>query len=314
MSLSDAIDFLKNAVDRVGSESAAKYIFSDGFAFARSAAILACHPVDLDGTFALPADDLDKALARLGDDPTIEGAEGAMVLRKGRLRSSLTVLEADAPLVPERAEWRAVPDGLTKALGLALPFVSPEDGTWQRGVRFAEGRLVAINNRSAAEVAVPGLPAVGILSDDAVAYLAKLPEPSGWIAAGGSVTFGWPGGAWVRCQLLNYDWPDDLVDKYLGGPDEAPVAFTDEWREAVEHLSVLGDGAIRVTPTGLRGTRDHSKSRYKFETGAVKETVWASDMLKSMLAVGKAWNPDAEGPARWVGDGVRGIAMRQRSR
>jgi hypothetical protein len=313
MTLTAAISFLKSAVERnTPGGTAALYVFHEGYAFARSAAILACHPIDLDGTFALPADDLDAALARLKEEPEIGAGEGTIILKRGRLKSSLKVLAAEAPHVPDRGDWSPVPAGLQSALKLTTPFASDE-GTWQRGVHFTEGKIAAINNRSAAEAPILELQPMGaILDADAARYIADLPLPSGWVVAENSFTFGWANGAWVRCQLLNATWPA-IADRVMtDAGDDAPIKITDEWREAVAHLAVLGDGAIRIASDGITGARSHSDSAVEFETGVINKTIWNADLLQQVFAVATSWNPDAEGPARWIGDGICGVAMRRR--
>jgi len=313
VTLTDAIGFVKDAAERsMPGGVPALYVFHGGFVHARSAAVVAAHPVDLDGTFALPADDLDAALARLGDDPIIDAGDGTMILKKGRLRSQLKVLEAEVPVVFAAPEWQGVPPTLMKALELVAPFASDE-GTWQRGVHLADGRAAAINNRSAAESPVADLPDMdAILGDGAARYLPTLPEPSGWAVAANSISFGWPNGAWVRCQLVNASWPAIADRVMVSAGDEAPITLTEEWREAIDHLSALGDGAIRVMPQGLKAARSHSDAKVKFDTSATKSTTWAADLLKQIAGVATAWNPDAEGPARFIGEGLRGVVMRRR--
>jgi len=319
MTLTTAITFLKDAVERSTPGGAtSRYTFHDGMAYVTSAAIIAAHPVALDGTFALGAVDLDAALSRFDGEPTISAGEGTIILRNGRLRSSLQLLPAEPPTtITSVDDMQPVPPNLMPALKFAASFISKE-GTWQRGVHLKSDCATAFNNRSAIEVQVDGLggDVDMILSDSAAGYLPSLPLPSGWSTAlPGAILFNWPNGAWVRCQLINISWPEVADRVMTKAGDVAPVAITEVWREAVDHLAVMaGDGIVLVTPDALRGIGAFSKSKVKMSTDVAKETAWLASELKTVFTVADAWNPDADGPARFTGPGLRGVVMRQQRR
>lgn len=323
MPLLDSISFLKGAVKRsLPGGAPSTYTFHEGRMFAQSPAILACYPMDhILGTFALAADDLEHALARMPTEPQISAGDGVLILKAGRLRSSITLLACEPPHDADGGinEWEPPPAGLFAALKAVQPFIS-QDGTWQRGAKLENGRVLVISNRSACEVTLDGLGAAGVLTDDCVAYLAKLDEPELSHAAAGALWFRWPAGAWVRCQLSALEWPTDdegrsLFDKILGPPAEElpPCELTAEWRAAYDDIAALGDGTLDVRPGGLHGRTEHAEHDAEFATGAARETRWSLATLKPMFGSGAThWDPDAQGPARFAGPGVRGVVMGQR--
>src|ERR1051325_1559729 len=97
--LYDAVQFLKGAVGRnLPGGAPSTYIFHGGFCFAQNAAALAAYPTpELPSTFALAADGLEAPLARMKAQPELSAGdnEGTLVLKKGRLRTTLQIMYAD---------------------------------------------------------------------------------------------------------------------------------------------------------------------------------------------------------------------------
>ncbi len=323
MQLKEAVPFLKGAVARsMPGGAASRYIVNDGWLYAQSPAILAAFPVPhMLGLYALAADDLEGALARMTDEPTLEAGDGTLIFRSGRLRSTIQLMETEPPATlaadvdgeGDNAGWEALPDGFAAALETALPFAS-KDGTWQRGIRIETGRIVAINNRCSVEVSVPALMLAepSILASEAVEYLGKLDEPARWRPAADHAVFVWPSTAWVRVQALAADWPD-IVDKVLNSAgDEAPIALSDEWHAAFADAAALGDGNLAISPSGILARSQHAEHDAAFATGCERQTFWSLEALKPVFAVASAWHPDAQGAARFIGPGLRGCVVGQR--
>ena len=262
MTLVSAIKFLKGAVQRnLPGGAPSTYVFCDGVVYARGAGMLAAYPVPhILGTFALAADDIERALARMPAEPQISAGNGTIVFKAGRLRSSCMVMAADEPggKIDPNAAWQPPPTQLLEVLRTVLPFVSP-DGTWQRSAKLETGRVLALSDKSAIEVLLPNLN-VGnhniSLAVESVAYLAALDKaPTGMLADDRSLSFLWANGAWARCQLMAQAWPDGIADRLLArdGDDAPPIDITPEWRGAFDDIDALGDGTITVGPDGLTG-------------------------------------------------------------
>ncbi len=323
MTLQEAAKFLRGAVARgMPGGQASVYTVFNGWIYAQSPAILAAYPVPhMQGLYSLAADDLEGALARMPTEPTLDAGDGTLILRSGRLRSSIQLLEADEPsmtyddISAENNETQDVPNGLMRGLAVTLPFVS-KDGSWQRGVWIEEGRIVAINNRCGIEVALPALnpPAPSILTSDCVAYLTKLSDaPSTVRFAGSYVLFGWPNTAWIKCQAMSAEWPTKVVDNILNGADDVtPVELNADWRSSFDDVASLGDGNVELRPDGIFGKSAHAEHEAEFETGVTRTTHWSLEALKPVFACAERWNPDAQGGARFVGAGLRGVVAGRR--
>ena len=321
MTLKEAVAFLKGAVSRsMPGGATSTYTVFNGWLYAQSPAILAAYPVPhMQGLYSLAADDLEGALARMPAEPTLEAGDGTLILKSGRLRSAIQLLEADEPastyddVSAENNETQDLPDGLMRALGTALPFVS-RDGTWQRGVRIEEGRVLAINNRCGIEVVLPALapPAPSILTSECVTYLTKLDPPATVRFAGSYVLFAWPNTAWARCQAIAAEWPA-VVDNILNGADDTtPLELTADWRASFNDVTSLGDGNIELRADGIFGKSEHAEHNAEFETGVTRTTYWSLEALKPVFAVAERWNPDAQGAARFTATGLRGVVVGQR--
>lgn len=326
MPLIDGVQFLKGAVQRSlpgGTPSA--YLFSGGVMFAQNAAILAAYPmVHILGEFSLAADDLERALARMSTEPTISAGDGTLIFKSGRLRSEITLMACEPPDVDLSSVngWEPPPDRLMTALKAVKGFIPP-DGTWQRGVKLEDGRVLAISNRSGCEVLCPGLQVLSdtVLTDDCVEYLTGLrSQPTEMCLTGGAAWFRWPNEAWARCQLMALQWPDCIFDRIIDGigQQETPCRLSQEWVDAFADAAALcdnsgGHGTITVRPVGLHTKSGQGDHLAEFTTGATRETYWSLAALKPVFSSGaSAWNPDSSGPALFSGDGVRGMVVGQR--
>jgi hypothetical protein len=311
MPLKEAIEFLKGAVDRSASGVAtpAVYSFHEGWAYARGGALLAGHPVpQILGTFGLAAADLDAALARMRVEPAIEAGDGAIVLRSGRLRSSIDLFEVFPPEIAEPA-GEPLPEGLLSALEKARPFVGHE-GTWQRGIELRTGFVRAVTNVAGVRVDVPGLvvDAPTALSDEVVAYLVARDPPAAWAREPGRVTFTWLGGAFARCQLMSYPWPRLVDELFAATADVAtPVAIDDAFRDAVADLAALGDDHLDLGPDGLVGKSAHATHAVDLPVAVAEVSRWRIAALKNVVAAATSWAPTPASPAAFAAPGVRGM-------
>ena len=314
--LYDAVQFLKKSVGRsLPGGAVSQYVFHDGFCHARGAGSLAAYPCpELPSTFALAADGLEAPLARMKEQPTLSAGDndGTLVLRKGRLRATLQIMYADPiEVAPDAALWGPVPTGLVDAIRKALPFVS-EMGTWQRGVKLGAGHVFAVSNRAGIEVGVPGLDLgrIEIMSDDCAEYIAGLDDdPTQMHHEPGALWLSWDSGAWMRCQLLVYEWGAVADQAMEAGGEDAPIAIDDSWREALADVIALGGASVSVGPEGLSSKADYSVVEAEMDITVSRITEWHAATMEEMAKVADRWNPDADGPARFYGPGLRGVVV-----
>lgn len=312
MSLKSAISFLRGVSDATRDF----YAFEDGWAYARGRSMVAAHPVPhMRGKFGASASDLDRAVARMGTEPRIEAGDGTLVLRCGRLRSAIDLVDADAPPDVPGGAGTPLPDGLLAAVARVLPFASAE-GTWQRSIDLRSGAVRAANPSSLVRVEVPALEMASpaAVTEDVASFLVSREGAVGWLPEPPSaVSFFWPSGAWMRCRLSAVEWPSSLVDPILARADgDAPVAVTDEWREAFADVAALGDGHVDVGPDGIVGRTAHAEHAAEFATGAARRTRWRTASLAEVIKIADAWGPDSDGPAPFRGEGTRGVVAAMR--
>lgn len=317
MGLLDAIKFVRGAV-----RGQPVYGFDEGRVFARAPAILASYPVEhILGTFGMATSDIDGALSRMKAEPVASPGDGTLLLRSGRIRSTIDLLEYTPPGVVVEVDdsWVELPVGLHEALIAAAPFIS-DSGTWNRSVKLDRGRVLAMSGRSAAAIEVPDLDVPGhvALTDDTVEYLSKLDTPSRWIIDGTAVAFSWTTGGWARCQSTALEWPNGIFDKVmaLGPHDDPPTMIDDDFRDAfadvVALVSKTGEGTVRIGPNGMMGKSEHAQHVVDVPLTVEVESVWSIRTLKPVVAVAQRWWPNPDGPSRFEGVGIVGVAMPQR--
>jgi hypothetical protein len=330
MSLLQAIPFLKGAVGRsLPGGAPSIYIFDEGVMYAQGPSVLAAYPVPhMLGTFAMGADDIERALGRMSSEPTVAAGDGTIILKSGRLRSTVDLLPCEPPEILNHEEGDPPPSALIDALRTALPFI-PTEGTWNRSVMIDGSRIVALSNRASIEVVFDTLADCQqvTLSDDCAAYLCGLKDaPASWQHTNNAVIFSWADGIWARCQKTALPWPApyDSPSFFDSFTDEAerkkrgwdalsnPVPITDEFRAAFEDVAALGDGTVTLTPDGMIGRSAHAEHAADLLTGALTKTIWDIKALKPVMAIAKEWHPDADGPAYFTGPSCRGVVVGQR--
>lgn len=325
-----ALPFLKGALARsLSGGGASLYTFHCGWMYARSPAIVAAYPmphmrgVPDEGArggelaFAMGADELEGAVDRMGAEPTVGAGDGTIVLRVGRMRSSIDLLDAEPPdrVVQPDPGWPSVPADLISALRAARMFID-EKGSWNRGVKLETGRLLAVSGRSAVSVDVPGLTVEdgqAALSDDAVDYLTKLREPpASWLLEPGSASFAWESGAWVRCQLVAIPWPDGVFERVMAGvgddvPHHGEVEVGEDFRSSFNYVSSLGHEVISIGPSGIVGKSAHGEHHGEIELGLSDTTSWSIRSLKPVVEVAERFRPHATGRGRFEAKNLRGV-------
>lgn len=317
MGLIDGIRFVRGAV-----RGQPIYGFDGGRVFARSPAVLASYPIEhILGTFGMSTADVDGALSRMSAEPVASPGDGTLVLRSGRIRSTIDLLDYTPPGVVVEVDdsWSDLPDGLYAALAAVAPFIS-DSGTWNRSVKLDAGRVLAMSGRSAVAVAVPGLAVSGhvALTDDTVEYLTKLDLPARWLLDGSSVAFAWSTGGWARCQSTALEWPTGILDRVfaLAPTDAEPTVVDDDFREAfadvVALVSKAGEGTVEIGPRGMRGRSEHAQHVVDVPIAVELESLWSIRTLRPVVAVATRWWPNPDGPSRFEGNGIVGVAMPQR--
>lgn len=285
--LHEAINFLKP----LGADI---YSFHEGRVYARSNAILAAYLVPaLQGTFALAADDLEKALARMKEPPVISAQDGSLVLKAGRLKSSIRLMKSVEWNEKTGDDFLNVSENLFEVMEKARSFAG-KDNDWKQSIKILDDTVLAINGRSCIKVS---------LKEDTKSSLIFLPETISWLAkskpikwgcGGSNIIFKWDNEAFAKCQFLTTQWPEGIFDRILANAyDGEHVTINDAWREAFAHASALGtSGEAVVSPQGISVKSANGEHVSEFQTGTKGTTTWSIEALKPVIEIADTWSPD----------------------
>lgn len=318
----DVVAFLKDAVKRgAGAMGVQNCYLSDG-AMVRAANDVLHAGIDWPSgaVFALPADAVDAFLSRVDDVKSIDVNERAVVLKSGRLRSSIDLRHDEpepAPPLPE--EWNPVPATFVTALKIAQGFTDPTatgNRLWQSAVRIWSGRVTACNGRCLVDIDVGNLPMEDpkLLGKAAVDFLVTQGNPDEFGTDKNTITFRWDDGRWVRCQVVNTEMSEaNLVGIFSKVGTETPCTIDEGFRVAYADAAALSDNTIGLTETGFRAVKENIRSDVEVESDLPEghSSQWGTKDLGIVLGVATAWNPAAypDVPALFVGPMMRGVIV-----
>lgn len=316
------VAFLKGAVTRIPNPGVyGCYVVKGGniYAFDRSAGLQAGVPMESDVDFNVPAEALDKALARMKEVQAMtvedDGVQGtAVTIKSGRLRATIKCNTDPAPDIPTLGdEWTACPQEFTAGLALAIPFLG-ERG-WSMGIRLKAGRMTALNNASMIDISIPGLALDGevLLTKAAAEFLIAQGVPDQYQTEGSAISFRWDDGRWVRTQLLNDKMQasvDDLIERTFA-PIKKWFDIDDEFREAYADAVALSDDRLVFTDAGFDVRKADMDSHVDFaRLPPGHRSYWDHKIIGKVLGCAARWNPTPH-PAGcpFTGDNFRGIVM-----
>ncbi len=314
MTLASSIQFLKGAVAHGPTAGLLGCFFiKEGFIFASNEYLQAGAIYDgPEGDLNVPGEELEAAIARMQKEPTITLHADHIVVKQGRLKSTIqTVPGEPPPLTDLEVEWQLLPEGFSDKLKQALQFVG-EQG-WSASVRLTDNRIVAINNRSGIDIEFPGL-AVGTpkhLAVSSVEFLIATDEPSAYACTEHSVLFRWPDERWARFQLMAASMPES-VDRILqGARGETPQAITDDWRAAFEDIAALSDGNIEIHEGGMETKKGAARAYIEMPDSALTvRSRWSIRALEPVIKMATHWNPNRWPDASpFAGEGFCGLVM-----
>lgn len=312
MALHEIIDFLKDAVTRgAGAGINGCYIVHNNHIHCRNISTQAGLPFDSKANFALPADAVDAALARMKDVELIVQPD-AVILKGGRMRSTIKRITDEAPPLPDPIDyWIPSPPGLAAALNTAKGFCG--DRIWQIGVRLMNGKVTAFSGKAGIDIDVEDLviETPFLLLAPTAAYIAAQGDPDEMAVEPAAVNLRWKDGRWVRCQFLADEMPEDQIESIFENAGETcSIKVTQEWRDAAADAEAMSDGTVKLTFEGLTGIRDNITSIAEFDTGleSTHSSFWNAKSLIEVLAVATEWQPQAYPyPALFLGEGIRGV-------
>lgn len=291
-------------------------------------------PIALDITCCPRADAMVKAIASCQEATMITVTpNGRLSVRSGKFRAIVDTIQGETPHVEPQGEPLAF-DGpaLLEAFRVLEPFIGTDASRpFTNGVLLDAGSAYATNNTCMVQYWVGGaFPLRVNVPRAAIKEVLRVGEaPTHGQVTPDSITFHYTDGRWIRSQLLNTEWPMDLIGKLLDQPS-SPLALPADFFTGLATMRNLADGASRVymsrggfrthqetggREVGVSGTLDD----WDREPGASYELDLPADGLYNMhmlaLLEGVVTSIDFTlypGPALFFGPKLRGAIVGMR--
>lgn len=314
------IDFLKEAVDRSSTAGVCGcYIIKGGSIYARNDQIQAgvLFPTDLE--FNVPAAEFEAAISRMKEVAELNFNGDVLLVRGGRVKANISCVLAEAPHLPALPEeWSPIPGGFTDVLKIATLFTG-ERG-WAAGIRMMTGSVTACSNASGVIIDVPSLEMQDeiLISTGCVEFLSKTNPPIDYATEADtagtpcSIVFRWEDGRWMRAQLLEGKMPEVVERIFSSIGDDAPVAITKEFREALDDTSALTEGIVTVHASSIAGAKGAAQVDVEVTTGVADDhrSAWNLKTMAPVVQCATHWNPASyPAPSLFKGPGIRGVVV-----
>lgn len=313
--LHQIIAFLKDAVARgPGGGINSCYIVRDGSIYCRNMTLQAGVEMESEVPFIVPAEELDAALKRMKEIQSLTVNEDNIVVKSGRLKSTIKTYDGEPPPIPEMPEeWHPYPPGLIAALNLAKGFIGDRPGT--DGIRLMQNRVTAQSGQAGIDITVEDLELENqiLIPIEAAEFLIAQGEAKEYALDKNAAYFRWEDGRWLKTQLLIVQFPHDAVERiYADAGDNTEIDINQEWREACEDVEALCDEVFLITDTGFKGFKGAATHDVEFETGLPEKhtSSWSMKYMKMIFPHAESWHPlSYPKPALFNGPGFRGVVM-----
>ncbi len=265
----------------------------------------------------VPADKFIKAVDGCEDEPELTLTEGGQLrVKHGSFRVLLPLGEHDAFPRVELAgeELTGTWTGFIKALRILKPFIGTDASrVWSCGILMQDGVGYATNNVILVRVPLGfGSLGFGSLNEPvnipafAVDELLRIgQDPVRVLRSDNAVTFVFPGGGWLRTQLLDLGWPD-LSNFFIGTDVDLPKNLANAVQKIVPFCPNSKLPVIRFADGGVC-TEDGTMSA-RVDGLELPDALFRAEPLMDVLKV--ATHADfSKAPSPFIGDGVQGVII-----
>lgn len=275
-------------------------------------------PIALDIECCPRADALVKAIASCTEATMITVTPGGRLsVRSGKFRAIVDTIQGETPHVEPAGEHLAF-DGevLLEAFKVLEPFIGTDASRpFTNGVLLDSGSAYATNNTCMVQYWIGGAFPLRInVPRAAIKEVLRVGEaPTHGQVTPDSITFHYTDGRWIRSQLLNTEWPMDLIDKLLNQPSD-PLPLPEDFFPALETMKRISDGASRVYMLdGMLRTSTNPDEGAAYEMDLPSEGLYNVHMLGLLEGVAKTIDlAKYPGPALFFGDNLRGAIVGMR--
>jgi hypothetical protein len=275
-------------------------------------------PIALDIACCPKATSMYKAISSCGEAIVLNlTPSGKLSIRSGPFRALIETIQGDTPHVQPEGDHMAF-DGakVVEAFKVLEPFIGTDASRpFTNGVLLDNGSAYATNNTCLVQYWIgAAFPLRVNVPWAAIKEVLRVGEPPthGQIT-NDSITFHYTDGRWIRSQLLNTEWPLDLISSLLDQPSNAQVLPMDFF-SGLTTIKGMADGASRVymKDGGFRTHLDPDEGA-SYEIQLPSEGLYNTQMLSLLEGVintiDLARYPQ---PALFFGDNLRGAIIGMR--
>lgn len=311
----DLIEFLKGAINRQPIPGMfGCYHIADGFIYAQNLSMQASAPIEMTDNFSVSAEELEAALSRSDSEPRIELKDKDLIVKVGRIRATIPIVEGTPPTMFSGAdtEWLPVPESLVPSLVIGLKFLLGTGQGWTTGIRLMDGRLTVVNSFCGIDIALPGWQSPpSILTKDGAEFLIAHP-PEYYSAVEGGLLFSWSDGRLLNCRLIDQEMPNVVDRIFADAGQDAPIEITDDFRSAFADALAVSEEKLELCSTHLTAYKGASRITVEVQTDIPKDhiSVWTTKVLQPMIETASSWNPlSYPKPCLFRGGGLYGVVM-----
>lgn len=261
-----------------------------------------------------------RAIEACGDVVSLRLTEGGRLhLSSGDFSAYIPCIEHDIYEALPEGEAYPCPDSMPDDFRRLLPIISDDASRpWAMGLQVDRGSFTATNNIIINQLWTGHPMPTFNLPKFAVAEIARIRmTPTHLQLSPSSVTFHYPGGYWLRSQLLSDQWPNEVIDRILDGdspPELAPVP--EGLFAALEKLAAFVPAettAVRFESEKL-ATGDAGLGAEVRVEGLAPGPIFSAPMLKLLAGEMRAADfTSYPAPCRFQGDRSRGVILGMRA-
>lgn len=193
-----------------------------------------CSPIDLDIEACPKASTFTKAVLSCGDKTSLSlTPTGRLAIKSGGFKAYIECIPDLGFTTYPVGEAYAAPDNLLEALRVAVPFIGQDASRlWSMAVHLEDSTLYVTNNIIAMRVYTGMTTPPLTIPHNAVRELLRINEkPTAIQTDQSSLTFWYADNKWMRCQLVEQQWPvaqlGKILDDTAGDLQDIPENFYD---------------------------------------------------------------------------------------
>ncbi len=314
--MKEALNFVKGAVARKDFvPELTHFNISDGRIVGFNGDMAISSPIGVDIRAKPHAQTFIKAVNSASEEVALSLTQsGRLSLKSGKFRALINCLSGDESrfVIPE-GQVITLGDNFLDCIKALAPFQGVDASRpWATGIMLRSGSALATNNICLVEYwHGTTLPFPINIPKPAISELLRIGEnPEKVQVTQNSISFHFPGGRWIRTQLLASGWPEQ-IDAILSS-EGSPQAIPEGLFEGLETLKPFTDDGSRVffTAQGVATSNEPEAATTVDIAGMTAGPCFHHAMLS--LLQNTATQIDFSSypkPCKFLGDKMRGVIM-----